>query len=105
MVDQCSAVLRTVVGMHRKTGSLIHQQDLIILVYDIQLRHRHGKIGIILPGFIKKLVVDIKLQHISLVQPGVPVDALAVALDPLQADIFLRQGRRQQGNRLSKKTV
>ena len=86
-------------------GLFVRQQDVFVLVDDAQLGIRHGEVGVVLPGLVKKLVVDIQLQDIALLQPGVPVDALAVALDALDADIFLRQGRRKQRNCLRKKAV
>ena len=105
MVDQGSAIFRAVVGMHRKAGALVHKQNVFVLVDNIQLGGCNGEIGVVLPGLVKKLVVDIQLQDVGLLQPGVPVDALAVALDALDADIFLRQGRRKQRNCLRKKAV
>ena len=41
----------------------------------------------------------------ALAAAGIPVNAFSVAFDPLQPDIFLGQGSRQQGNRFRKKTV
>ena len=38
-------------------------------------------------------------------QPGISLHPGAVTLDALDADIFLGQGSRQQGNRLRKKTI
>ena len=61
VVDQGSAIFRAVVGMHRKTGALVHKQNVFVLVYNVQLGIRHGEIGVVLPGLVKKLVVDIQL--------------------------------------------
>ena len=105
MVDQGAAVLRAVVGMHRKAGALVHKQNVFVLVDDVQIGIRHGEVGVVLPGLVKKLVVDIQLQDIALLQPGVPVNALAVALDALDADIFLRQRGWKQRDCLRKKTI
>ena len=105
MVDEGPAVLRPVVGMHGQSRPLIYQEDILILIDDVQLRRGHRQIGVVLPGLFKKLVVDVQLQHVSRVQPGVPLDALAIAFDPLDADIFLRQRSRQQGNRFRQKPV
>ena len=105
MVDQGAAVLRAVVGMHRKAGALVHKQNVFVLVDDVQIGIRHGEVGVVLPGLVKKLVVDIQLQDIALLQPGIPVDALAVALDALDADIFLRQRGRKQRDCLRKETI
>ena len=105
MVNQGAAVLRAVVGMHRKAGALVHKQNVFVLVDDVQLGIRHGEVGVIFPGVVKKLVVDIQLQHVAFLQAGVPVNALAVALDALDADIFLRQRGRKQRNCLRKKAI
>ena len=105
MVNQGAAIFRAVVGMHRKAGALVHKQNVFVLVDDVQIRIRHGEVGVVLPGVVKKLVVDIQLQDIALLQPGVPVNALAVALDALDADIFLRQRGRKQRDCLRKKTI
>ena len=59
----------------------------------------------ILPGLVEELIIDIKLQHISGLQPSIPLDALAVTLNAFQSDIFLSKGCRQQRHRLGKKTV
>ena len=105
VIDKGAPVFRTVVGMHRQSRALVHQQNVFVLVDDVQLGGGHRQIGIVLPGLFKKLVVDIQLQNVTRVQPGVPVNALAVALDPLQADVFLSQGCREQGDGLGKEPV
>ena len=105
VVDQGAAIFRAVVGMHRKARALVHKQNVFVLVDNVQIGIRHGEVGVVLPGVVKKLVVDIQLQDIALLQPGVPVDALAVALDALDADIFLRQRGRKQRDCLRKKTI
>ena len=65
MVDQGPSVLRTVVGMHRKTRAFIDQQNVLVLIDDVQLGGGNRQVGVVLPGFIEKLVVDIKLQYVS----------------------------------------
>ena len=91
--------------MDSQSRTLVHQQDVFVFIDDVQLGSGHSQVGIVLPGFVEKFVVDVKLQHIACVQTGVPVDALAVAFDPFQADVFLGQGGRQQGNSLCQKPV
>ena len=105
MVDQRSSVLRAVVGMDGQAWPFVHQQDLFILIDDIQFRHRHRQVGIVLPGLVEKLIVDIKLEHISRLQAGVPFRTGSVALDALNADIFLGQRRRQQRHRFCQEAI
>ena len=105
MVDEGAAVFGTVVGMDRQTGSLVNQQDMLVFVNDVQFWGGHGQVSIVFPGLVKKFIIDVQLQHITGIQPGIPVNALAVAFDALQADIFLCQRGRQQGNRLREKAV
>ena len=91
--------------MHRKAGALVHKQNVFVLVDDVQLGICHGEVGVIFPGLVEKFVVDIQLQNVAFLQAGVPVNALAVALDALDADIFLRQRGRKQRDCLRKKTI
>ena len=105
LVDEGPAILRSVVGVHRQPGTLIHQQNVLVLIDDVQLGSRHGQIGVILPGCIEKLIVDVQLQSIPRLQPGVPLGPGSVAFDPLQAYVFLGQGGRQQGHGLGKEPV
>ena len=65
VVDQRPAVLRPVVGMHRKAGALINQKDILVLVDDVQLRGSHCQVGVVLPGLVEKFVVDIQMQNVS----------------------------------------
>ena len=65
LIDEGPAVLRTVVGVNRQPRALVHQKNVFILVDDIQLGGSHRQVGIVLPGFIEELVVDIKLQYVS----------------------------------------
>ena len=105
MIDEGFAVFGTVMGVHRKAGPLVHQKNVFIFVDNVQLGRCHSQIGIVLPGLVEKFVVDIKLEYITGFQTGVPVNALAVALDPLDADVFLSQRGGEQGNCLGKKPV
>ena len=105
MVDEGPAILRAVVGMDRKTGPLVHQEDVLVLIDDTELRGRHGQVGVVLTGLVEKLIIDIKLEHIALFQPGVPLRSCVVELDALDTDVFLGQRGGQQRHRLGQKTV
>jgi len=100
VVDEGAAVLRAVVGMDGKPRPLVHQEDVLVLVDNGKLGSRHGQVGVVLPGLVEELVIDIQLKDIALFQPGVPVGAGVVELDALDADILLGQRRRQQGHGL-----
>lgn len=102
MINKGPAVLGPIMGMDRQTGPLVHQDDLVILIDDVQLRRRHGQVSIVLPGCIEKLVIDIELQNVADLQPVVPLAAASVALDALDADIFLGQGCRKKRYGLGK---
>ena len=78
---------------------------MLIFINDIQFGCSDSKVGIVFPRLIEKLIIDIELKHISGFQTGIPVNALAVAFDALDADVFLRQRGRKQGDRLGQKTV
>ena len=105
MVDEGAAVFRAIMRMDRQAGALIHQQDMVILIHNVQLGGCHRQEGIILPGFLEKLIVDIQLQHITGFQPGIPLRSSAIELDPLDADVLLGQRSRQQRNCLGKEAV
>ena len=105
MVYEGTAILCTVMGMHRKTWALVHQQDVLIFIYDIQFGCGNCQIGIVLPGFVEKLIIDVQLQHIARLQPHIPLCPAPIALDPLDTDIFLGQRCRKQRNSLGKKAV
>ena len=66
VVNQGAAVLRAVVGMHRKAGALVHKQNVFVLIDDVQLGICHGEVGVIFPGLVEKFVVDIQLQDVAL---------------------------------------
>ena len=105
MIDEGAAVFGTVVGVNGNARTLIHQQDVVILVDDGQLGNGYGEVGVVFPGLVEKFVIDIQLEHITLVQPGIPLHALAPQLDALDADIFLGQGGGEKGDGLGKETV
>ena len=98
MVDESSAIFCAVMGMDSQTGPLVDQKDMLVFIDDVQLGRSYSQIGIVLSGLIEKFVIDVQLKHIAYVQSGVPLDPFTVAFDPLQADIFLGKGSRQQGN-------
>ena len=93
------------VRVDEQAGALVHQQQVLILVDNIQLRLEDGEKRILRGGGVEKLVVDVKLQEIALHQAGIPLGPLAVELHPLDADVFLRQGRGEQGEGLGQPAV
>ena len=105
MVDEGTAVFGTVVGMNGLTGALIHQQDMVIFVDNVQLGIGYGEISVVFPGLVEKFIVDIQLEYISLVEPGVPLHPLAAQLDPLDADVLLSQRGGKKGDGLGKKPI
>ena len=105
MVNEGLAEISSVMGMHSQTGTFIHKQNMVVFVDNVQLGIGNGQISVIFPGLVEKFVVDVQLQHIADLQPGVPVNALAVAFDSLQPYVFLSQGSGQQRNRFRKKTI
>ena len=104
MVEEGVHLLR-LVGVDHQPGPLVRQQEVLVLVEDVQPGLKEGEKEVVLPGLVKKLVVDVQAQHVPLRQPLVPLAALAVALHPLDADILLHKGRRQQGQSLGQKAV
>ena len=91
--------------MTQHAGLLVQQQDVLILIYDVQPGGAHLEVGVFFPGLFKKLIVDVKLQNIPGGETVIPLGALAVALDALEADVFLQKGIRQQRHRLAHKAV
>ena len=83
MVNEGPSIFRAVVRMDRKARPLVHQQDVLVFVYDVQLGGCHRQVGIVLPGLVEEFVVDVQLQHIARFQTGIPVSPLAVSLDAL----------------------
>ena len=100
VVDEGVHLFR-LVGVYHHAGRLVHQQQVLILIENVQPGLEEGEKGVLLGGLLKELVVDIELQHISHLEPGVPFGPLAVELDPLDADIFLRQVGGKQGHGLA----
>ena len=100
MVDEGPAVFGAVVGVDSQTRALIHQQNMLIFIDDIQLGGGNRQEGIVFPGLIEKLIVDIELEYIPCFEPCVPLRSGAVELDALDADVFLGQRRWQQRHRL-----
>jgi hypothetical protein len=104
VVEEGVHLLR-LVGVDHQSGPLVRQQEVLVLVEDVQPGLEEGEEEVVLPGLVKKLVVDVQAQHVPLRQPLVPLAALAVALHPFDADILLHEGRRQQGQGLGQKAV
>ena len=59
VVDEGFSVLGPVVGVDGHAGPLVHQQDVLILVDDLQLRGRDGQVGVVGPGAVEELVINI----------------------------------------------
>ena len=58
MVDECIDFFRFI-GMHHKAGTLIEQQDVLVLVDNVQAWLEQRKEHIFLAGLVKKLVIDV----------------------------------------------
>ena len=91
--------------MTQHAGLFVQQQDVFILIHDVQLGGAHLQVGVFLPGLFKELIVDVKLQNVPGGKAGVPLGSLAVALDALEADVFLQKRIRQQRHCLAHKAV
>jgi len=104
VVDEGVDLFR-LIGVNHQTGPLVQQEDVFVLVENVQFGLEKGQEEVILPGLLEKFVVDIQLQHIAGLQPLIPLTALSVALDALDADVFLQQRDREQGHRLGKEAV
>ena len=85
-------------GVDHHPGPLVRQKDVFVLIEDIQLRLEQGEEQVVLPGLLKKFVVDIDLEHVALRQPLVPLAPRTVALHPLDAYVLLQQRAGQQGH-------
>ena len=73
------------VRVAEQTRPLVADNELVILVDDVQAGLEDGEESVVLPGAVKELVVDVELQQVALHQAVVPLGALAVDLDPLEA--------------------
>ena len=58
MVDEGIDLLRFVCMDHH-AGTLIHQQEIFVLVDNLQPGLKHGQEHVFLRGLVKKLIVDI----------------------------------------------
>ena len=65
MVDQRTSVIRAVVGMNCQAGTLIHKQNMIVFIDNVQLRCGDSQISIVFSGFVEEFVIDVQLQYIS----------------------------------------
>ena len=97
--------LLVLVGVAQKAGPLVEQHQVFVLIDDIQLGLEHRQKGVVLPGLVKKLIVDIQLQKVPHLEPYVPLGALAVDLHPLEADVLLGQGAGEQRQGLGQPAV
>ena len=104
MVDEGVHLLRFV-GVDHKPRALIQQHEIFILIHDVQAGLKEGEEHIFLPRLVKKLVVYIELQNVPLRKTLIPHSPLAVHLDALEADVFLQQRRRQQGQGLAHEPI
>ena len=47
------------VGVDHHAGALVHQQEVLVLIDQIQLGTEHGQKEIFLRGLVKELIIDI----------------------------------------------
>ena len=87
------------------TGFLVGKKDILILIKNIETWFRDFQPGIVLSRRFKEFVVDVKRQHITGRKTQIPLGGLPIDLDALEADIFLQETVRQQGNCLGNKAV
>ena len=104
VVDEGVHLLR-LIRVDHQSGTLVRQEDILVLVQNIQTGLEEGEEQVVLPGLLKKLVVDVYLEYVPRHQALVTLTAGSVALDPLDADIFLQQGPGQQRHILRQKAV
>ena len=97
--------LLMLVGVAEQAGALVEQQEVFIFIDDVQLGLKDGQKGVVLPWGLKELVVDVELQGVPLGEPDIPAGALAVDLDPLEADVFLGQGCGEEGESFGQPAV
>ena len=93
------------VRMDHHAGALIQEHQVFIFVDDVQLRLEDRQEGVFRGRGLKKLVIDIKLEQVPLLEAGVPLGTLAVELHPLDADVLLGQGGREDGEGLAQPPV
>ena len=58
VVDEGVDLLR-LIGVDHQTRPLVHQQQILVFVHDVQLGTEHGEKDVFLRGLVKELVVDI----------------------------------------------
>ena len=105
LVDERPAVLRAVVGVDSDAGTLVHQQDLAVLINHMQLRRRDLFPAAVRRGLFKVAVVQIQADDVAVAQPLAALGPLAVDLDILGADALLHQGGGKQWRRLTQEAV
>ena len=79
-------------------GLFIDEQNVFVLIDNIELRYVNREVGVFLLGGVKKLVVDIELDRIAEMEPRIAFCSLAVYLNALEADVFLKQRSGEQRN-------
>jgi len=79
------------VRMAHKPRALVQKQYVFILIHHFHFIAEAVQQLILLFGFTEKLVLDIKRQHIALVQPVVGMRALSVSLDALKTQKLLQK--------------
>ena len=105
MVNQCVDLFRFI-GVDHQPRTLVHQQQVFVFIHHVELRVERGEEFILLRVRpLKKLVIDVHLQHVAFLQPDFPLGAFAVDLHPFEPDVFLHQSRGRQGRGLCHKPV
>ena len=66
------------VRMDHHAGALVQEHQVFIFVDDVQLRLEDRQEGVFRGRGLKKLVIDIKLEQVPLLEAGVPLGTLAV---------------------------
>jgi hypothetical protein len=75
-----------------------YKKNILVFIYDIQIRFRDTQVRVLFAGPFKKLIVNVKLQRIPRSELIGPVSATAVHFDAFETNIFLQERRREQWN-------
>ena len=79
-------------------GLFVDEQNVFVLIDDVQFRCTDGEVSVFLLGRVEKFVVDVKLDRIAEMEPRIAFCSLAVYLNALEADVFLKQRSGEQRN-------
>ena len=79
-------------------GLFVDEQNVFVLIDNIELRYVNREVGVFLLGGVEKFVVDVKLDRIAEMEPRIAFCTLAVYLNALEADVFLKQRSGEQRN-------